>query len=372
MGVLREFGLSLAGFDGLRADAYEKQVAKRSVKELETFYGALLRPGAGYLEIQRECPGWGKDNKPPGISTLRSIRQRIITEQSLQEVDAKMDLVTLFASKLTGLPVPAQAEAMNAVLALVMANLMGLVGEGEKVIDHLPAVDRVIRVVATKGRLANWEARNEIAREGMELKRQWQDLQQGGRMGTRGTRPSGSGVAREYARPTDGGVSGPVLMTPEAAEKEARKTDRLSYRAFGALQDNPNRDMKAAIKQLIADGVAPASELANWEQYEREKKENEERRRVARERKERGEIGANADKQNSNDEIRNPKEDAVSEEAQKPTVVESAEERRRRLTAEAEQKRWEQRQMAIRDKAGYHPDHYGKAVQWQAQFLGGA
>ena len=64
VGILEEYGVSVRGFDGLRSDSYEKQIAGRSLGDLETFYGLPLGAGRSYKELAPECPKWGKEAKP--------------------------------------------------------------------------------------------------------------------------------------------------------------------------------------------------------------------------------------------------------------------------------------------------------------------
>ncbi len=90
MGILEEYGVSVHGFDGLRSDAYEKQIAGRSLADLETFYGLLLGAGRSYKELAPECPKWGKEPKPPHWTTLQGIKERIRMEGRLADMSGHL------------------------------------------------------------------------------------------------------------------------------------------------------------------------------------------------------------------------------------------------------------------------------------------
>jgi hypothetical protein len=88
--VLEECGVSVAGFDGLRCDSYEKHLAKRSLAELESAYLTLLKPGEASAELQKKFPRWSKGHKYseqlPSINTLMSIKHRIVAEETANGV----------------------------------------------------------------------------------------------------------------------------------------------------------------------------------------------------------------------------------------------------------------------------------------------
>ena len=172
--ILEEYGVSVPGFDGLRSDSYEKQIAGRSLTELEGLYRTLLAPSGSYEEKQKLCPVWKKggkgEDKLPDITTLSRIKERIRTEQKLTDMSGHLKALQAVVGSLTGLPVAERAVILQGLQALIAAELMGLSIEGGKVIDHLPAVDRVIRAASAQARGENMEAKARLEEKGLEFK----------------------------------------------------------------------------------------------------------------------------------------------------------------------------------------------------------
>ena len=173
MAILEEYGVSVHGFDGLRGDSYEKHLAGRSLEELEGFYGTLFTSSEVYEKIQQRCPVWGpgsrRAGKLPSIKTLTEIKERIRLEGRLADMSGHLKAFTAVAESLTGLPVSERAAALQGLQALIAAELMGLTIEGGKVLDHLPAVDRVIRAASAQARGENMEARAKLDVERLRL-----------------------------------------------------------------------------------------------------------------------------------------------------------------------------------------------------------
>src|SRR5271169_6905613 len=107
--ILEEFGVSVAGFDALRSDTYEKHIATRSLTELEGLYRTLLAPSGSYEEKQKLCPVWKKggqgEDKLPDITTLSRIKHRIRAGQMVEDVDEKMERLRAMVERLAGVPV---------------------------------------------------------------------------------------------------------------------------------------------------------------------------------------------------------------------------------------------------------------------------
>ncbi len=166
--------MSVHGFDGLRSDTYEKQIAARSLTELEGFYRTLMEASGSYEEKQKLCPVWNRGgkcgDKLPDIKTLCNIKERIRMEGRLADMSGHLKAFTAVAESLTGLPVAERAVILQGMQALIAAELMRLTIEGGKVLDHLPAVDRAIRAVSAQARGENMEARVKLAEKGLELK----------------------------------------------------------------------------------------------------------------------------------------------------------------------------------------------------------
>ena len=174
LAILEEYGVSVHGFDGLRADAYEKHLAGRSLAELEAFYGRLWNLTEGCEEIQQQCLPWGEGSqhkgKLPSVRTLREIKERIRLERKLTDMSGHLKAFQAVVASLPGLPVAERAVILQGLQALIAAELMGLSIEGGKVIDHLPAVDRVIRAASAQARGENMEAKARIAEKTLEFK----------------------------------------------------------------------------------------------------------------------------------------------------------------------------------------------------------
>ncbi len=181
--ILEEYGVSVHGFDGLRSDAYEKQIAARSLTELEGFYRTLMEASGSYEEKQKLCPVWNRGgkcgDKLPDIKTLCNIKERIRMEGRLADMSGHLKAFTAVAESLTGLPVAERAVILQGMQALIAAELMRLTIEGGKVLDHLPAVDRAIRAVSAQARGENMEARVRLAEKGLELKNRELEFQAG-------------------------------------------------------------------------------------------------------------------------------------------------------------------------------------------------
>ncbi len=177
MALLEGYGVSVAGFDGLRSDAYEKHIAARSLEELETVYSALLRPGAGYEKAQAECPGWGKGNKPPGITTLRVIKQRIMNEQAIRErvqsdgfvadeADADDRQHRQHSGKALDTP-----EYFESAVRTLSRELLNAKLDGKPISENLRVMDRLLRGAAIGFRKEHAGQRVELAKEALEIRK---------------------------------------------------------------------------------------------------------------------------------------------------------------------------------------------------------
>jgi hypothetical protein len=174
--LLEVHGVPVPGFDGLRADAYEKHLARRSLAALDQFYGTLFTSSEVYEKIQSQCPAWGTDSRNPGklpsVKTLTEIKERILVERRMADRAGMLQLIQQMARSLTGMPVSKQMVILQGVQALVAANLMEVVVGGKRTLDHLPAVDRVIRAASAQARGENMEARVRLDEKRMAIKKQ--------------------------------------------------------------------------------------------------------------------------------------------------------------------------------------------------------
>ncbi len=85
-------------------------------------------------------------------------------EGRLADMSGHLKAFTAVAESLTGLPVAERAVILQGMQALIAAELMRLTIEGGKVLDHLPAVDRVIRAVSAQARGGEHGGKGEIGR----------------------------------------------------------------------------------------------------------------------------------------------------------------------------------------------------------------
>jgi hypothetical protein len=154
--VLERFGISVAGFDRLRSDSYEKQIAGRSLAELEQLYEVLVAPCSGYREMALLCPKWGKDHKPPHWMTLQRIKERLMLEGSVAErLRAKGLIQARKGGK--GKRAKDQDEDEAAVyfaeaVEILSEELLSAKAKGKPISENLKVVDRLLRVAALRVR----------------------------------------------------------------------------------------------------------------------------------------------------------------------------------------------------------------------------
>ncbi len=170
--ILEEYGVSVVGFDGLRADAYEKDVAGQSLAELERFYGLLLGPARGYEGIISECPRWSEGSKnagnPPHRTTLQDIKDRIMTDGLIRERYGSVNRLTADQSG------PSEAEYLSAGVRTLGQELMRGKLDGKPVSENLRMFDRMLKMAGMRikeQREAREEARFAWERGGREIEK---------------------------------------------------------------------------------------------------------------------------------------------------------------------------------------------------------
>jgi hypothetical protein len=150
--MLDNYGLAVAGFDSLRKDAYEKQVAAVSLEDLERVYEALLDPALGFKEVRERCPVWPAGSrlagKMPSMMTLREIKERILLEWSVQDRIKHSDFLKQIQE--VGLD---SEQFMDAAGLLLGAELFSAKLDGKLISDNLRVFDRLLRVVGIQLRL---------------------------------------------------------------------------------------------------------------------------------------------------------------------------------------------------------------------------
>ncbi len=148
--ILEGFGLSVASFDGLRSDSYEKQIAGWPLRDLERFYEILLGAGRSYKEMALECPTWGEQKKAPHFTTLKGIKHRIMAEQSLNE---KMQARALVAAREAGRVVSAEevelpegVDYLEEGIEILGEELLSAKLDGRPVSENLRLLDRLLKM----------------------------------------------------------------------------------------------------------------------------------------------------------------------------------------------------------------------------------
>jgi hypothetical protein len=149
--ILEDYGLSVAGFDALRKDAYEKQVAAESLEGLERVYEALLDPALGFAAARERCPVWPAGSrqagKLPSMMTLREIKERLLLEWSVQDrVKHSGFLKQLQAVGLDN------EEVLEAAAMILGEELLTAKLNGKPISENLRVFDRFMRVTAMQWR----------------------------------------------------------------------------------------------------------------------------------------------------------------------------------------------------------------------------
>ena len=153
LALLAQFSISPAAFDALRADAYEKHLAARSLTELEQFYETLFDPALTYRQIRAASPPWSLKKyggKRPSLETLREIRQRIRLEQTVHRLAATPDLVNTLKNAAPDLLGRQRTDLLNLLVALLGEELLSAKLEGQPIIENLRIVDRLLKAEALR------------------------------------------------------------------------------------------------------------------------------------------------------------------------------------------------------------------------------
>ena len=149
LALLAQFHISPVAFDALRADAYEKHLAARSLTELEQFYETLFNPALTYRQMRAVSPPWSLKKyggKRPSIETLREIKQRVSLEQHLHHLAATSGLLDSLKNAAPDDQDEQWAELLNAAVAMLSQELLFAKLEGKPILENLRVVDRLLRV----------------------------------------------------------------------------------------------------------------------------------------------------------------------------------------------------------------------------------
>ena len=201
VGMFEDYGLSVAGFDGLRCDAYEKQVAAVSVSDLEKVYEALLDPALGFAAARERCPVWPEGSrqagKLPSMMTLREIKERILLEWKVQDRMRHGDFVKRLQE--VGLD---EEELMRAANMILGEELLSAKLEGTPIMENLRVLDRMLRIAGLQLRQRTQKRQQE--------QQEWKQAQKDAERKTR-VQGSGTGTKAE----SDQRDAGPKLSNDE-------------------------------------------------------------------------------------------------------------------------------------------------------------
>ena len=143
--MFEDYGLRVAGFDGLRSDAYEKQVAAVAVDDLERVYEALLDPALGFAAARERCPVWPEGSrqagKLPSMMTLREIKERLLFEWSVRDGMKDGD----FMKRLEEAG-PSDDQYLDGAVRLLGQELFRAKLDGTPISENLRVFDRLLKV----------------------------------------------------------------------------------------------------------------------------------------------------------------------------------------------------------------------------------
>ena len=178
LALLQKFNISVESFDSLRCDSYEKHIAKRSIDELDSVYHTLLQPGAGYEEMRDKFPCWGGgsryDGNLPAESTLCTIKHRIMADQTAHDLARFAHHMESLSNRLTGLSSAKQAEVFEVILSLIGEEMIRDKFDGKRLLQNLPALDRLLKASAIRFRERQGKKQNELREQELNLKKNQQ------------------------------------------------------------------------------------------------------------------------------------------------------------------------------------------------------
>ncbi len=347
--------MSVHGFDGLRSDTYEKQIAARSLTELAGFYRTLMEASGSYEKKQKLCPVWNRGgkcgDKLPDIKTLCNIKERILMEGRLADMSGHLKAFTAVAESLTGLPVAERAVILQGMQALIAAELMRLTIEGGKVLDHLPAVDRVIRAASAQARGENMEARVKLDVERLRLQEKALQIRADDRRQDMEKKRKAESEKAEAEPPRKQETPNEMIkriygknpfIEDENSDNEPQPV--TESKAETKAEPQSHRDTEGEIpksKPMIGSNQASAvAETSSLHLISADKMADKPEKLQT--------SNSNADEGNRTDTT--DKTDKAKAEAQPVAAVESWEEQQRRERVEADRRAWAARQAKIRDR----------------------
>ena len=178
LALLERFNLSPEGFAGLRADAYEQQLASHSLEHLEQLYTELLKPGQTLEAAQQRCPPWPprtpRAGALPSLGALSKIAERLRTEQTLNSLGRVSQFMEKLRTRATALPIGQQTDVLDALITMTGEELLQAKLGGQPVSANLDPLDRLLARQEQKRKEADSElSRRKFQRETVELFLKW-------------------------------------------------------------------------------------------------------------------------------------------------------------------------------------------------------
>jgi len=232
--VLERYGVSVAGFDGLRSDSYEKHIASRSVAELAMIYSGLFRTSGPVEEVQAKLPRWGPEHKKyggklPGLSTLMLIKERIRTEQSVREWRKAKGLI---AARAEGGSHNDAKEFYHEGMEILAEELLAAKVDGKPISENLKVVDRLLKAAlleVRERREARGEARLEWEKAGKPITKKAEGGKRESGNANSEARSQNSEARRQEPEGEQKKKMGLVELVPPMMVREATPPPMLEY-----------------------------------------------------------------------------------------------------------------------------------------------
>jgi len=256
----------VAGFDGLRSDAYEKQVAAGSVDDLERVYEALLDPALGFKEMRERCPAWPEGSrlagKLPSMMTLREIKERILLEWKVQDRLKHSGFVERLQE--VGLD---DEELMQAANMILGEELLSAKLDGTPISENLRVLDRMLRIAGVQLRQrtqkrqqaqADWKREQDKRKLGNDEARMANDECKartevsGSRVQVSGTGTNQSGAGLKFTNDETKGVRKPIIVGKKDEGKT--KSGLILETGYEPLNWLPSLQKKDSLAELIIGG----------------------------------------------------------------------------------------------------------------------
>jgi hypothetical protein len=181
LAMFERLNLPVTMFDSLRSDAYEKDVAKQSVAQLEQVYLTLFNPGEACAEIQEQLPRWtdGKHaGRRPSINTLMKIKNRIMAQHVADDLDEHVEQMNSLLNRLSGLPADLRKDVYDLMMTVLGEELFKAKFNGKKLMEHMPVVKCIMKDKEMKMRERESAERLALQKSSKELQKSRLELEQ--------------------------------------------------------------------------------------------------------------------------------------------------------------------------------------------------